>query len=212
MREGAVFLLEISLCLGMRKNILTILVAILLSSNAWAALSPLALSIVPPLQYPASDYSITGARVSALWGRHRDIYGIDIGLLGNITEQDFVGIGVSGLFNATYGTTTVWFLQAALGMNYNKQKTNVYGVQVAAVNINEAASAIGGLQLALTNIGDHTTIYGAQVGIYNRALTVNGFQIGIINVTETLRGIQIGLLNFQSKGLFKVSPIINIGF
>lgn len=63
-----------------------------------------------------------------------------------------------------------------------------------------------------SNYSPFSTIYGAQVGLYNVANTVYGFQIGLINITESLYGVQIGLANFNRKGLFSFAPILNIGF
>lgn len=178
-----------------------------------AALTPISVNIVPPVQFPPSDYMVTGVRASVLWGQHRDMYGIDLGLLGNITDQDFTGIAVSGVFNYTKGTTNVLGLQLAGLANYNAQKTNVYGVQLAlGLNSNKAASNVVGLQLALANISAFTDIYGVQLGVYNRAKDVYGLQIGLVNVADNLHGIQIGLINFNHKGLIGMCPLINIGF
>lgn len=183
------------------------------SGLAQAAFTPLSVSIVPPVQFPPSDFNITGLRVSAIYGQHRDIYGVDLGVIGNITEQDFVGIAASGVFNYTKGQTTILGAQLAGLVNYNVQKTNVYGVQLAVGgNFNSAESTIWGLQLAAVNHSPHTTICGFQIGVYNKAQSVYGFQIGLVNVAEDLHGLQIGLMNFHSKGLFTVAPIINFGF
>jgi hypothetical protein len=197
-----------------KKIFFSILVGVLLSAtSSFAALSPLGVAIIPPVQFPPGDFSITGARISLLWGQHRDVYGVDLGLLGNITEQDFVGVGVSGLFNITKGTTYVTGLQAAGFGNFNNQKTNVYGLQLAAImNYNKAESSVYGVQLAAANIADHTDIYGFQMGVYNSAKAVYGVQFGLVNMTNNLHGVQIGLVNFNSAGPFKVSPILNVGF
>ena len=182
--------------------------------QAFAALSPLSVGIAPPIQFPPSDFSVTGVRVSALWGKHRDMYGVDLGVLGNITEQDFVGIGVGGLFNATHGTTRIIGLQLAGVTNINTNKTSVFGLQVAgAMNYQTASSMVAGVQAALlANWAPHTDIYGVQLGLYNKAQSVYGLQIGLVNMAQSLHGIQIGLINFHEKGIFKVSPILNIGF
>lgn len=183
-------------------------------ANAASAVSPLAVAIVPPVQFPSDEFSITGLRVSALWGHHRDLYGVDLGVLGNITDQTFTGIGLSGLANMTHGMTTIIALQAAGLANVNTQKTDVYGVQVSGgINWNSAQSKVVGLQLAiLSNLSPNTTVYGAQIGIYNRAQEVYGFQIGLVNFTKNLHGIQIGLINFNETGIFGVSPILNAGW
>jgi hypothetical protein len=182
-------------------------------SSTEAAMSPLAASIFPPVQFPPSGFNITGARASVLWGRHLTVRGIDVGVLGNITDQAFAGIGVSGLVNYNRGTANVVFLQAAGIANINVNKASVVGLQLAGIaNSNVAESSVLGVQIALANLSSHTHIMGFQLGAYNQARTVSGFQIGIINQTDILHGIQIGLLNFHRQGAFAVSPIINIGF
>lgn len=188
--------------------------AIFSFNSAQAAISPVSVSIVPPVQFPPSDFSVTGARASVLWGKHRDVYGFDVGLIGNITEQDFVGLGISGVFNNTRGTTFIPGLQLAGLANVNSSKTTIIGLQATlGVNYQSAASTVSGLQLGLiANIAPFTDIYGFQVGLYNRAKEVYGFQIGLVNIADNLHGIQIGLANFNHKGPFAISPIINVGF
>lgn len=181
--------------------------------SAKAAMSPVGIAILPPIQFPPADFDITGLRASLLWGHHRNVYGLDVGLLGNMTDQSFVGVALAGGMNYTTGVTTAIGLQAAGITNVNLGLTSVYGVQLAlAVNYNAAATSVSGLALALANIGPFTDIYGVEVGIYNRAKDVYGFQFGVVNVADNLHGIQIGLVNFNRKGTFVVSPILNAGF
>jgi hypothetical protein len=191
-----------------------ILIALSITSfSAHAFVSPLSVGIFPPVQFPPSDFGVTGVRASLLWGNHRDMYGLDFGLLGNVTQQDFVGVGLSGVFNLTRGTTRAIGLQAAGITNMNFNKTYIYGVQVAALlNYNEAESVVSGLQLSLVNISKFTNIYGVQFGLYNQAQDVYGLQIGVVNIAKNLHGLQIGLINFNSQGIFAVSPILNVGF
>jgi hypothetical protein len=186
----------------------------LLSSVAQAAVSPLGLAIIPPAQFPPSDFSVTGLRLSVLYGHHRDMYGIDLAALGNITDQTFVGIAIAGGANVHYGMTTIVGLAVAGGVNYMKEKTGVYGLQVAGlVNWMDAESSVNGFQISLLgNVAAYSTVRGAQIGLYNRAKNVYGLQIGLVNDTDNLYGIQIGLANFHRTGLFYVSPLINIGF
>jgi hypothetical protein len=194
-----------------KKILLSLLV--MSSTPALAAVSPLSVAIVPPIQFPPDDFTVTGARVSLLWGNHRNFYGVDVGLLGNITQQDFTGLAVSGAFNLTHGTTTITGLQLAGLTNINTSKTSVYGLQAAILmNSNTAASKIVGVQLAAANNSPFTDIYGVQAGVYNKAQEVYGVQIGLVNVASNLHGIQIGLVNFNSKGPFVVSPLLNVGF
>jgi hypothetical protein len=181
---------------------------------AVAAFTPLSVNIVPPVQFPSNEFSVTGLRVSALWGSHRDLFGIDVGLIGNVTETRFVGLAVAGGFNATHGETTVLGAQLAGVANVNTNKTRVYGAQLAlGFNANEAEDAVVGIQAALlANQSPFTSLYGIQLGLYNRAGDVYGVQFGLVNVATSLHGIQIGLLNFNQKGLFPVSPLLNVGF
>lgn len=195
------------------RYILAFLFSVLFSTHALAALSPLSVNIVNPVQFPPSDYDVTGLRLSVLWGSHRDVSGLDLGVVGNVTTQKFNGAAFSGLFNYTQNNVNAYGFQIAGLTNYNLQKTNVYGVQLAAgANYNKAESSIVGFQMAALNLTAHTNVYGVQAGIYNRAKKVVGLQIGLVNAADNLHGLQIGLLNFHYTGLFYVSPILNFGF
>lgn len=191
----------------------TILFAVLLISTAHAAVSPLGISIVDPVQFPPSDFDIMGARASLVYGKNRDVTGIDLGVVGNVTTGNFKGSAISGLFNSTKGQSTILGVQLAGLGNFNSEKVSVYGIQAALLtNYNSAESSVVGLQFSVANISPNTTVNGFQVGIYNKARHVRGLQIGLINMTQNLTGIQIGLLNFYQEGFFKVAPILNIGF
>ncbi len=184
------------------------------ASQAHAAASPLSINLLPPAQFPPDDFAVTGARISLLWGHQRSMYGADIGLIGNMTDQRFVGSAVSGIFNITHGYTNVVGIQVAGIFNYNSEKTTVAGAQISVgANVDTAESSIYGVQFAgLANYAPHTKVHGLQLGIYNDAQEVYGFQIGLFNHAEDLHGVQIGLLNFNDKGMFSVSPILNVGF
>jgi hypothetical protein len=185
---------------------------LLFTSLSFAAVSPVSVNIFPPVQFPPDDFNVTGLRASIV-GQHRSVYGLDLALIGNTTDLNFVGIGISGIYNYTKGSTYALGTQFAGLANYNNGKTSVFGLQGALLaNINRAESKVVGLQLSLANIGDHTDIYGVSAGLYNKADEVYGLQIGLVNVANDLHGIQIGLINFHNKGLFVMAPIINVGF
>lgn len=187
---------------------------LLSGARAQAFFSPLGVSLIPPVEFPPEEFSITGARASVIWGKHRGMYGLDLGLIGNVTEQNFVGLGVAGVFNMTSGEATVLGFQLAGIANVNSTKANIFGLQLAgAVNSNLGEATLVGVQVALlSNYSPYTHVYGVQVGLYNKAREVHGFQIGLCNVTENLHGIQLGLVNFNTHGLFAIAPILNIGF
>jgi hypothetical protein len=182
--------------------------------SAQAGVTPLGIAIVHKIEFPPEDFTVTGARVSALWGIHRQVYGFDFGGIGNITEQDFSGLAVSGGFNSNLGDTHVLLLQAAGVANYATAKVSVLGVQVAGImNYSTGESNVMGVQIAgIANYTPHETVGFLQVGAYNQAHAVYGFQVGVINVCDELHGLQIGLLNFNHKGPFSVAPILNASF
>jgi hypothetical protein len=182
------------------------------ASPARAAVTPLAVSILAPVQFPTERFTIAGARISAFWGDHSDVYGFDLGLIGNMTDHDSVGVAVSGIFNYNKGQSTIVGLQFAGITNINVDHSRVFGVQAAAVNMNYGESTIVGLGVGLANITASTDIWGVQAGIYNTSRTVNGFQFGLVNIAQSLHGVQIGLVNINRTGLFLVAPILNVGF
>jgi hypothetical protein len=197
----------------MMKTISVVIFSLLLSGSAMAAVSPLAVSIFPPVQFPPDDYDVAGLRLNLLVGKHRSVYGLDFGVVGNITTQKFAGLAVAGLFNRTFGRSDIVGLQVAGLSNINTERVNLVGFQVALMNYNSAASTISGFQIGpLANLSTYSTVYGAQIGIYNSASEVYGFQIGLFNETTDLHGLQIGVINIHKKGLFYVCPIINMGF
>ncbi len=183
-------------------------------SASHAAVSPIGISLTPQAEFPPRDFNVMGARLGVFWSEHKHVYGIDLGILGNTTTQQFGGIAVSGLFNLNKGNSTIIGLQAAGGTNVNVNKARIYGLQLAGfLNSNQAESFVLGFQVAgIANYSPFTKVVGIQVAPYNKAKDVYGFQIGIINYADTLHGIQIGLLNFHKQGIFAVSPGINIGF
>jgi hypothetical protein len=183
------------------------------SMPAQAGISPIGVAIVHKVEFPPPDFSVYGVRASALWGVHRQVYGLDVGGIGNITDQDFGGIGVSGGFNYNKGTTSILFAQVAGVANLSTAKLRVWGVQVAGIiNSARADARVVGVQAAAVNFVPSGTVGFLQAGLYNKAHTIYGFQIGVINFVENLHGIQIGLLNFNRTGLFAIAPILNIGF
>jgi hypothetical protein len=199
----------------MRKSFYLIIIALFISIteiSLAASMSPIGLGIFPPVQFPPSDYHVTGLRLNPAMGFHNKVYGVDFGLIGNGTKQDFTGLAVAGGYNYNAGSTTVLGLQAALGANINKGKSVITGIQAAAVNSNEGATTLVGLQLGVANLSAHSNVYGVQAGLYNRAKEVYGVQIGVFNSCDNLHGLQIGLINHHDKGTFKYVPVLNFGF
>lgn len=172
-----------------------------------------AAGLFPPLQYPGTDATVWGLRLSPGWARHKEMYGIDMGLIGNMTDENFVGVSMAGGFNYTAGNAFVIFTQLAGGVNHSEGSLTVLGIQLAigANNTRGEAHIIGAQLSTIGNFG-HNNIYGVQFGIINQADEVYGFQVGLINRAKNLHGIQIGLANYNEAGPLKFMPVINVGF
>jgi hypothetical protein len=172
------------------KNFIAVLL-VFVAFRAEAFISPVGLSIYPPIGFPRSKDDIVGARVNLIKGIHRSVFGLDIGLLNHTETMGGIAIGMT---NASFKTAI------GLQLGILNQTNNLYGIQAGAFN--GMAMLIG---------GPKNTVAGFQVGLINAADNVYGFQVGLINYAKDLHGIQIGLLNINKEGPFKALPIINVG-
>lgn len=140
----------------------------LLSSFPAAAVekfSPIGIGLFPPLQFPDTDYGVTGIRVSLI-GVNRSASGLDLALLGNVTKQSFKGVAIAGLFN------------------YNMIAADITGLQIAGLaNINGTGSTLYGVQIGAFN--SVTNVYGLQIGLINVTKNLTGVQIGLLNFNES---------------------------
>lgn len=122
-----------------------------------APMSPVMISLLTPAQAPSPEWDVKGLRIDLLYGRCRDMYGLDVGLV-NQTSGKQLGLAV-GLVN--YG------------------ETDVTGLQIGGVNIGERVKAF---QIGVYNEADD--ISGIQIGLINHTRIMQGCQIGLINVIE----------------------------
>jgi len=126
--------------------------------------TPLEVALFPPLQLPSTEFGVKGLRLS-LVGLNRELRGLDLGLLGNMTDVEFKGVAIAGLFNYNRGGSTVIGLQLAGIANINSGHSEVYGIQIAGFN--KAGS-----------------VYGLQLGLVNMATDLHGIQIGLVNINK----------------------------
>ena len=151
--------------MGRFLKFLTIIGIFATGSFANAASSPFGLAIVPGIQYPSDDFILQGMRISALWGNQAEMYGLDFGALGNVTQAAFGGTAISGIFNVNKGTTNVWGLQFAGIGNYNLGQTDIHGLQLSLLmNYNPADASIHGLSIAPLNLAGDAVGTGSAVG------------------------------------------------
>ena len=159
--------------------------------SPYVATSPLALAFAPKFEVPPETWDVVMLRLNIFVGRHRAVYALDAGVLGNMTDYRMDGIGVAGLFN------TVGESDGAL---------NVAGL------FNFAAFDFSGCQVSGICSLTEGTHCGLQIGISNYAGKLVGAQIGLVNMTERLEGAQLGLLNFNKGPGLPVMTIANLAF
>lgn len=170
-----------------------------------AGTTPLALSLVPGVALPPGDWSVVGLRIDILAGRHRDLWGVDAGGLGNELTGTLTGLQGAGLWNRIGEADAA--IQAAGFVNLCER--DFCGVQTAGI-YNWTGEEFMGLQAGLLNRAGGMT--GLQVGLYNAADHGAGLQIGLVNMARALAGVQIGLVNVNAESPLEFFPIVNMAF
>ena len=164
-----------------------------------------AISLLPSLETPSEDWSVHGARLNILAGRHRDVAGLDIGILGNITTEDFDGVQLAAGWNSI-GRSAGAVQFAGV---FNQCEGEFTGLQCASI-FNNVGEYCGGVQMACLNKASE--FEGLQIGLFNSIDRGIGVQIGVVNSARVLEGLQIGLLNFISDSSVPFFPIVNAAF
>lgn len=207
------------------------------------------ISFASPIQTPAQNATIDGFRWNIVYGENFGTHGCDIGFVGanradasgfqldiaaGWNDFDFSGCAIAGVGNAVLGNAKGFQLAGAINytrggfkglqiapVNYDG---SLYGMQVAAVNVNKGVSTafqIGaynadlneyrGWSFGAVNYADR--IEGLQLGALNIIATAGrGVQIGIVNSAVALSGIQIGVLNLIGNAEIPILPIMNAQF
>ena len=122
-----------------------------------ALMTPLMFSIMNPAQVPAENYDVNGLRIDLLYGKCRNLTGLDVGLVNYATGRE-TGLEV-GIVN-----------------NVDKSFT---GLQIGVANVSDRVRA---LQIGLFNGADDMS--GMQIGLINHTRIMRGCQIGLVNVIE----------------------------
>lgn len=116
-----------------------------------------ALGVFPDLELPDANREVRGVRFNLVAGEHVDVYGIDVGVIGNIVRREVAGLQCAAVFNHAGESRSA--------------------VQFAAVNICDGSFA--GLQAGAFNFAEKAA--GIQIGVVNRANIMRGVQIGLAN-------------------------------
>ncbi len=101
---------------------------------------PLGLSIIsPPMQLPNPSHSLFGAMVNVGYGRMRNVYFLDVGLVNKVVfNMTGLEVGAVNFAGTSYG--------AQVGA-YNEAET-LYGVQVGVFNF---TGDLNGIQIGVLN-------------------------------------------------------------
>lgn len=170
-----------------------------------AGILPFALGIFPAVEIPAQDWDVALFRLNLFVGRHRDVYGLDVGAIGNETTGEFVGVQAAGLYNRVGWSEGAFQFAGIL----NRSAGDFAGLQ-AAFAANVADGTMTGFQCGLVNRA--ARLDGLQIGFFNIAETGSGVQIGVWNSAQSLEGLQIGLGNYNADSSIPFFPIVNFAF
>ena len=166
---------------------------------------PFSLAIMPKVETPDESWDVVFFRLDVFVGRHRCVYGLDLGVLGGMADQEMSGIGLSGLFN-DIGWSDGAFQVAGI---FNRAHRNFCGLQIA-MGMCWTEGEFDGLQIALANKSGR--LGGVQIGAVNAVESGAGLQIGVVNYSDRLEGFQIGVLNINRDSSIPVFPILNGAF
>ena len=169
------------------------------------AQSPIGFSITEEAQFPNAQMDIMGFRLCLLYGRHANVSGFDLGVIGCGVDGCLFGLQMSGILN-NVGSGNGALQVAGIANNCLE---DFYGAQLSGI-VCKAEGGLYGGQLSTFNIARE--VGGTQIGVYNKADKVLGVQIGVMNWATDMQGIQLGVLNVIKNGPCPYLPIINVNF
>lgn len=143
------------------KNIIVILTAFFIiffiPKETFSQEKPIQLALFNPVQIFPENESITGLRISILYGKNRNVSGFDWGFVNSTTGKQ---VGVQyGFVNLVDG--------------------GFLGLEAGFVNVTD--SQFEGLQWGFVNY-HKGKVSGLQLGFVNYARSMKGIQIGLINI------------------------------
>ena len=177
----------------MKTNRLTL--AVVLAATAFSQLKAggtyyMSMGILPVshMEFPGPDADVRILRLNLTAGRHKSMFGLDVGTVGNWTSGDSGGI--------------------AMAACYNVSRRKCFGMQLSCVNFTEDAHC--GAQTGICNLT--WGIRGVQLGLVNVTSDGAGTQIGLYNVAEQFSGVQLGLVNMNMASPMMMMPFLNVWF
>ena len=146
---------------------------------------PVAVSILPNLEFPSREKSVCGIRINVVGGSHVDVAWMDLGGVFNYASRKTCGVQFAGVCNV--GPNVAEGIQFAGLANGCK---SLVGLQGSAV-CNVSGDGDGVQMSGLLNIG--FKVRGCQISCGSNYATVeSGGQFGWSNIAEKMNGIQLG--------------------
>ncbi len=197
----------------MKKKLLQLSLFFVISIFSFAS-NPVMLSLPGHNNFPEGSDSVSGARLSLLYGEAQDVKGLNLSILGISEVENFTGLDLGWFFGASkvnnefkgVGLSFVnWHEGHDTGANiaFVNMVNDVNGVNLGGVNYTRGVSNIN---IGLVNFNEYESLI--DIGFVNYSAYTT-FQIGLVNATKNLDGLQVGLVNYAENGIFPVLPLVN---
>jgi hypothetical protein len=121
-----------------------------------------------------------------------ELDGLQLSLVGSVTEARMHGAQISNAFNLARGSSEG--LQLSAGVNISTGQFR--GLQAAPVNV--AVGAFQGAQMGVVNLSQGQ-LEGASFGVVNLAQSQRGASFGVVNLAGAHTGPAFGVVNVQRK-------------
>ena len=169
------------------------------------AQNPIGFSITEETQFPNAQMDIMGFRLCLLYGRHANVSGFDLGVIGCGVDGYLFGLQTSVILNDICAGSGAMQLSGIA----NNCLDDFSGFQISGI-ANSVGGVVYGGQCGGFNAANE--LRGAQVGLFNKTDNAYGIQIGVINWTTTMHGLQIGLINVIEQSKCPYMTLINAYF
>lgn len=182
----------------MKRIILSVCLSLVFCANAALAETGFQLGL-PRLNVP-NDPSVSGMRLSFVWGENQRTNGLDVGLLSLSETAGFSGVAlVAGVSKVTGEMSSAVCFSL---INYHTGTDS--GMNAAFINLlNETP---GAFNTGFVTIAKGTTM--VDLGGVNMSKSSTA-QIGFINITKEIKSFQFGFLNMAENGFLPIFPVFN---
>lgn len=166
---------------------------------------PIGLCLTDLAEFPAAETDIMGGRLCLIYGRHANVSGLDLGVIGCSVDGSLFGLQISSVLNNVGSANGAGQLAGIA----NNCAEDFCGFQVAGV-ANNVHGGIYGAQIGSFNMAKEMN--GVQIGVFNKAEKAVGIQISVINWAREMKGIQLGVINVIEQSPVPYMPILNMCF